>query len=294
MLARERSVQLAEIKSEQDQILRAGQQLLREAMYQRHPYRLNPLGQPGTVEKLTRTDLADFQRRYAVPNNLILTVFGDVNAEEIRQKVQAKFGNMKAEKPEFPQTGPERLAASAEKTETRPKEQAVLLIGFSGADMFDADRFPLEILSEAYSGQGSRLFLRIRDELGLAYYVGAYDLLGLDPGYFAFYVGTMPDKVDLCQKEIFAELDKLKQDGLSATEIDRARNSLIGQRKVRMQDNSDLSLMVALDELYGLGYNAFQTIDDKYRAVTADDIKRIATRYFADKPHAIVVVKPNK
>jgi predicted Zn-dependent peptidase len=102
----------------------------------------------------------------------------------------------------------------------------------------------------------------------------------------------MPEKVDLCKKEIFAELDKLKQDGLSAKELERAKNSLIGQRKVRMQDNADLSLMVGLDELYGLGYNFFQSMDEKYNAVIADDIKRVANRYFTDQPHAVVVIKP--
>ena len=292
MLKRERDVQLAEIRAEQDQVLRAGQQLLREAMYAHHPYRLNPLGKAETVQKLTRADAVDFHRRYVVPNNMVLTVFGDVNAEEIRRKVEAKFGGMKSVKPEFPRTGPEKLAASSEKIENKPKEQAVLLIGFSGTDMFSNDRFALELLDEAYSGLGSRLFLRIRDELGLAYYVGAYQQPGLDPGYFAFYVGTMPEKVDLCKKEIFAELDKLKQDGLSAKELERAKNSLIGQRKVRMQDNADLSLMVGLDELYGLGYNFFQSMDEKYNAVIADDIKRVANRYFTDQPHAVVVIKP--
>jgi len=292
MLKREGAVQLAEIKAEQDQIVRAGQQLLREAMYTHHPYRLNPLGKTESVKKLTRADLADFHRRYVVPGNIVLTVLGDVNAEKIRKEVEAKFGKMKSQKPEFRRTSPEKLAASTEKVEIKPKEQAVLLVGFSGTDMFSNDRYALDILNEAYSGLGSLLSLRIREELGLAYYVGAYELLGLDPGYFAFYVGTTPEKVDVCEKEIFGELDRLKKDGLSARELERAKNSLIGQRKVRMQDNSELSLMVGLDELYGLGYNFFQSIDEKYNAVTADDIKRVANKYFTDQPHAVVVMKP--
>jgi hypothetical protein len=102
---------------------------------------------------------------------------------------------------------------------------------------------------------------------------------------------TIPDK----EKEsahIRAELDKLKAEGLNEEELTRAKNSLIGQRKVRMQDNGELSLMVALDELYGLGYDFFKKQDDRYRAVAMNDIKRIANKYFADKPHAVVVVKP--
>ena len=292
MLARERSVQLAEIKAEQDQMLRAGQQLLREAMYTHHPYRFNPLGKPESVGKLSRADLAEFHRRFVVPNNMVLTIFGKVKADEVRRKVEAKFGSMKSVKLEFPHSGPERLAAAVRKEQNKQKEQAVLLIGFSGTDMFSKDRYAMELLDEAYSGMGSRLFHRIRDELGLCYYIGAYQLLGFEPGYFAFYVGTTPQKVELCEKEIYAELEKLKRGGLSPDELERAKNSIVGQRKVKMQSNADLSLMVGLDELYGLGYDFFRSMDEKYRAVSPDDVKRVAQAYLADKPSAVAIIRP--
>jgi zinc protease len=293
MLTRERGVQMAEIKAEQDQILRYGQQLLREAMFARHPYRLNVPGKLDSVSKLTREQLAEFHKRFVVPNNIVFTVFGNVRADEVRRKVEAKFGQMQPTKLEFPRTGPERIVGSTLAEEHKPKEQAVVLIGFAGTDIFNKDRFTLELIDEAYSGQGSRVFMRIRDELGLAYYVGAYQLLGLDPGYFAFYVGTTPQKAEECEKEIFAELNKLEKDGLTEAELERAKNSLIGQRKVHMQDNADLSMTVGLDESYGLGYNFFQTIDAKYRAVTIADVKRAANKYFANQPHAVIIVRPS-
>jgi zinc protease len=200
---------------------------------------------------------------------------------------------MKSAPPQFPPTGPDTLAADARKIAKVPKQQAVLLIGYSGVDIFNKDRFAMELLSEAYSGLGSRVFQRIRDELGLCYYVGAYQLIGLDPGYFAFYVGTTPEKVDTCEKEIFAELETLKTDGLSDEELTRAKSGVIGQRRVRMQDNSELGMMVGLDELTGLGYDFFKSADEKYQAVTLDDIKRVANRYFSGKPHAVVIVTPS-
>ena len=294
MLARERTVQLSEFKAEQDQILRKGQQALRESLFTRHPYRLNPLGNSAALAKLTRADLVDFHRRFVVSNNLVLTVFGNVNAEDVRKRVEAKFGAMQSVKLEFPRTGPETLPADVRKLQNVPKEQAVLLIGYSGADIFRKDRFALELLSDAYSGQGSRVFRRLRDELGLCYYVGASQLLGLDPGYFAFYVGTTPQNVGTCEKEIFAELEKLEANGLNDEELTRAKNGIIGQRRVHMQDNSELSLLVGTDELYGLGYDFFKTMDDKYRAVTHDDIKRVANQYFTNKAHAVVVLTPSE
>ena len=289
---RERAVQVSEFKAEQDQIVRKGLEILRDALYTRHPYRLNALGKPDALAKLTRADLVEFQRRFVVPNNMVVAVFGDVKVNEVRQKVEARFGGMNPVNLEFPPTGPETLQADVNKVEQVPKEQAVLLIGYSGVDLFSKDRFALELLDEAYSGQGSRLFRRIRDELGLCYYVGAFNLVGLDPGYFAFYVGTTPEKVATCEQEIFAELEKLKSDGLSAEELARAKNSLIGQRRVQLQDNSQLSMIVGLDERSGLGYDYFRTLDDKYRAVSPDDIQRVAKTYFDAKPRAVVVVKP--
>jgi zinc protease len=293
LLVRERAVQVAEFKQEQDQILQKGQQAVREMLFARHPYRLNILGKPETVAKLTRADLVDFHRRCVVPNNMVLTVFGNVKADMVRQKVEAKFGGMKSVKLEFPSTSPERLGADARSVEKVPKQQAVLLIGYNGVDIFNKDRFAMELLNKVYSGLGSRLFHRIRDELGLCYYVGATQLVGIEPGYFAFYVGTTPGKVAMCEREIFAELDKLKADGLSDEELTRVKSGIIGQRRVRMQDNSDLGMMVGLDELTGLGYDYFKTVDDKYQAVTLDDIKRVANQYFNNKPHAVVVVTPS-
>jgi zinc protease len=294
MLTRERAVQISEFKNEQDQILRKAQQVLRQSMFTQHPYRWNVLGTPETLAKLTSADLTDFHRRFVVPGNLVLTVFGNVKAAEVRKQVEARFGAMKSATPDFPHAAAETLTADARKLENVPKVQAVLLIGYSGTDIFNKDRFALELLNEAYSGLGSRLFVRIRDALGLCYYVGAYQLVGLDPGYFAFYVGTTPQNVATCEKEILAELGRLEANGLTDEELTRAKSGVIGQRRVRMQDNSELSMMVGLDELYGLGYDFFKTMDDKYNAVTPDEIKRVANQYFNNQPHAVVTVTPSQ
>jgi zinc protease len=293
-LTRERNVQLAEIKAEQDQILPAAQQLLRETLYAKHPYRLNVNGQAATVAKLQRDNLVTLQRRLVVPANMVLVVFGDVKATDVRRLVEERLGALKPGKAEFPKTAPESLAADARKQTTKPKEQAVLLVGFPTTDMFSPDRFALDLINEAYSGMGARLFLRIRDELGLAYYVGAYQLPGLQTGFLAFYIGTTAKQVATCEKELFADLEMLGKDGLNTEDLERAKNSIIGQRRVRMQDNAELGLMVGLDELYGLGYDYYRQMDERYRAVTTAEVQRVAKKYFAGKPHAVVVVRPEK
>ena len=139
-------------------------------------------------------------------------------------------------------------------TDTRDKAQAVIVIGFPGTTLLDADRYPLELLQEGCSDLGSRLFLRIREKLGLAYYVGAQNFLGLAPGYFAFYVGTAPEKLAEVEKELLAEAELLRAGGLTDEELRRAKAKVIGQRKISRQDLGGYAMSVALNELYGLGY----------------------------------------
>ena len=79
--------------------------------------------------------------------------------------------------------------------ELKEKAQAVLMVGYRGADMFSSDRYALELIDEASSDLGSRFFVRIREEMGLAYYVGASQMQGLVSGLFAFYLGTDPRKI---------------------------------------------------------------------------------------------------
>jgi zinc protease len=172
-------------------------------------------------------------------------------------------------------------------TETRDKKQAVLVVAFPGATVHSPDRYALELIQESCSDLGSRLFLRIRDQLGLAYYVGAQNFLGLAPGYFAFYCGTAPEKVELVEQELLKEAGLLREGGLSAEELKRAKAKLIGQKKIARQDLGNLAITTALDELYGLGYANADTEDAKYEAVTEGQIRAVAAKYL--KPEALVV-----
>ncbi len=179
-------------------------------------------------------------------------------------------------------------------SDTRDKKQAVLLIGYPGTTIFSEDRYALELLQEALSDLGSRLFTRIREKLGLAYYVGAQNFLGLSPGYFAFYTGTEPEKVQQVETEMLKEAAALRTDGLTAEELKRAKAKVVGQKKIARQDLGNYAMVCALDELYGLGFDHSDKDDAKYEAVTLEDVKRVAAKILAEDKFVISVVKPGK
>ncbi|NBP25200.1 MAG: insulinase family protein [Proteobacteria bacterium] len=175
--------------------------------------------------------------------------------------------------------------------ESREKEQAVLALGFPGTQLTSPDRFALELIQEACSDMGSRLFMRIRDELGLAYYVGANLLTGQTPGYFAFYCGTAPEKIALVEQELRAQAEILRTEGLSDEELARAKAKIIGQRKIGRQDLGGFAMSTALDELYGLGYAHFESETQRFESVTADEIRATAQRYLDPARSVVAIVR---
>jgi zinc protease len=154
------------------------------------------------------------------------------------------------------------------------------------------DRFALELLQEACSDLGSRLFMRIREKLGLAYYVGAQHFVGVAPGYFAFYVGTEPEKAALVESELLKEAAALRQEGLTAEELQRAKAKVIGQKKIARQDLGGYAMTTALDELYGLGYQQSDLDDARFEAVTLEQTKTVAERYLKPDALVIAVIQP--
>ena len=170
----------------------------------------------------------------------------------------------------------------------------MLVIGYSGTTVHDGDRYALELVQEACSDLGSRLFMRVREKLGLAYYVGAQNVVGLAPGYFAFYAGTTPEKAALVETELLNEAELLRSEGLTAEELHRAKAKVIGQRKIARQDLGGLAIATALDELYGLGYAHTDEEDALYETVTLDQVKAVARQYLKPSAMVIAVVRPQE
>ena len=158
--------------------------------------------------------------------------------------------------------------------------------------MFDDDRATLDLIQESCSDLGSRLFMRIRDDLGLAYYVGAQNFVGLIPGYFSFYVGTAPESAAQCEEEIMKEVTALRTVGLSEVELKRSKAKVIGHKKIHRQDLGNLAMNTALDELYGLGFDHHEEEDRLYSAVTVDDTKRVAQRVLDPNLAVVAVIQP--
>ncbi|MFN2508553.1 MAG: M16 family metallopeptidase, partial [Chthoniobacterales bacterium] len=160
-------------------------------------------------------------------------------------------------------------------------------------DLFSIDRYALELIDEASSDLGSRFFVRIREQMGLAYYIGSSQMQGLVPGMFAFYLGTDPQKIAPVKTALLDEIRKLATEGLAEEELARAKKKLIGQQQIANQSNDALGYMTALDELYGLGFAHYKKLETEIEAVTLEEVKRVARKYFQAQPYVLATVRPS-
>ncbi len=292
-VAREKEVQLASILDEEEHLTAVARNILREALFGNHPFALRGKGSTDAVAKLTREDLLAFRDRYLVAKNGVISVFGNVKAAEVQQMFEQTLATMRPGALALTDVKPSQpITKNIEVESLKDKAQGVLMVGYRSADMFSQDRYALELIDEASSDLGSRFFIRIREQMGLAYFVGSTQMQGLVPGLFAFYLGTDPQKLGPVKAALLDEIRQLATEGLTEPELRRAKKKLIGQQQIANQSNDSLGYITALDELYGLGFNHYQELEAEVEAVTLADVKRVAAQYFQNQPCVIATVRP--
>ena len=290
---REKEAQLASIKAEEEEPTSLARNLMRRTLFAGHPYGLRSSGSPETVAGLDRDQLLAFHQQYVAGRNGVIAVFGAVKADEVKALVEKLFCELPAGQSALeipPQPAP--LAAAQSVEEYKEKEQAIVMVGFRGLDLFSPDRYALELIEEACSDLGSRFFVRIREKLGLAYFVGASQVAGLVPGPFIFYLGTDPAKVEAVKAEFLDEIHILATDGLTPEELARSKAKLLGQEAMRNQSNDAFAHACALDELYGLGFDEYTRLRARIEAITLLDVRAVARKLFSEAPSVLAVVRP--
>lgn len=294
-LAEVKKRHLASIQEEMEDPLTVAMRRARRHIFEGLPFARTALGTEESVRALTVADCRAMLRASFTGANGVISVDGDVSAAAILQLVRKHLGSL-PKGARRPVTLPEELAQLRAKagswTQHMEKEQAVLVIGYRTTGLHDADTHALTLIDEACSDMGSRLFNRIREELGLAYYVGAQSFAALGAGAFYFYVGTDPAKVSLARAEMLRLIADLAKNGLTPEEITRAKTAWKSSWLRSQQGSGARADALGWNEINGLGHDHFQKLPGLIEAVTDKDIRRAAKTWFGKDRAFIVEVLP--
>jgi zinc protease len=291
-LNREKNEISQAIDMQDNDVVNHGHRLLKKLLFKTHPYGFQTIGTHESVNKITRDTVRDFYKNIVSADNIVIGVSGDFKSGEMSGLIEKYFSRISREGGLKPLLAKEPVIEKiAENKAGTNKDQSLVLIGFRGIDVYDKDRYAVSIMSDMLSNSSGVLFSRIRGEKGLTYAVGAFNVLGVDPGYLAVYALTSKENVKKVKQGLFKELDLFAKSGIKKDDIEKTKNYLKAMRKVEMQTNSGFIFNSAIDELYGIGYDDYKNFDKNIDSVTIEDVKAAAGRILTLDKCAVVILR---
>ncbi len=280
---------------QQQQFQRSLPQFLAQERFQRAIYGDHPAGMitppMDSIRKIKSEDLAAFHAKYYRPNNAMLAIVGDVTMKELMPKLTKAFGGW--EKGDVPATSiptaPAPGAALIQLINRPGSVQTVLQLGSLGIERTNPDYFAVNVMNQILgAGPQSRLFMNLREDKGYTY--GAYSNFGGSK-----YRGTVnassevrTDVTEGAMKEFMYELNRIRDEKVSATELDNAKRAIIGSFALSLEQPTSLLNNLVIQRLYDMPADYWDTYPAKVMAVTDADVQRVAQKYI-DIGHLQVV-----
>jgi predicted Zn-dependent peptidase len=293
-LALERKVILEEIGMVEDTPDDLVFELHNEALWGTHPYGYSILGTRDTVKALTVADLRELHTRAYNPGHLVVAAAGNVEHDQLLD-VLAETGWADAAARDASPL--ESLTPRAEppvvRHFARDGAQTHIVAGTTAVAHGDPRRFPVLLLSMLLGGgMSSRLFQRVREELGLAYSVYTYQTFHADIGMHGVYVATAPDSASAALDAIRNELQTVVNDGLPDAEVAMGRQQLKGQLTLSLESVSSRMYRAASVELYGEPYRSLDELLALIDGITPDDVAAVAREFFRPEQLTVVSLGP--
>jgi predicted Zn-dependent peptidase len=271
-------------------------ELHNEALWGEHPYGYSILGTRETVTSLGVRELKELHERAYHPGQLVIGASGNVEHDRLLDTL-GETGWLDAVAGDAAPMAlmPPRRAAPTSRHVMREGAQTHIVAGTTAVAHGDPRRFPLLLLSMLLGGgMSSRLFQRVREELGLAYSVYTYSSFHADSGMHGVYVATAPESAGAALDAIRSELRSVVENGLPADEIAMGRQQLKGQVTLSLESVSSRMYRAASVELYGEPYRSLDELLALIDAISVDDVANAAREFFDPEQLTVVSLGPKE
>jgi zinc protease len=248
------------------------------------------------VKAITRADLVRFHKTYYRPDSIILAVVGDVKAADVRAQVERLLGDWKPSgsrpSPSFPQVALP-AAERCQEIALPQKAQSDVFLGFPGISRLDPDYYAADLMNRILGGGFvSRLNKRIREQLGLAYYVYSYFQALHGPGPWILNMGVNPRNVNRAVDAAVEVLNDMQSRPPTDEELTIWKGYAQGQVVRRMEEFSGVAENLVTAEFYGLGLDFPYRYPKILAEVTADQVLAAAKKHLYPGLRQVVIAGP--
>ena len=236
-----------------------------------------------TLPSISKSDVVSYYNKILDSKNIIVSVNGNVESEKIIQTFGSMLREKNSPKFEFSNYSVTKLTAPKTITQTiKDLQTAWLFIGWQAASVKEKKDFvTLKVINTILgSGLSSRLYRNLRESDGLAYQLGSVYSPKMLSGTFMTYIGTNPSTLEYSREKMLAEINRLKIEFVSDSELQDAKDRLKGGFIIALETNSEKASNTGFFEAYGFGYDFINTYTKMIDEVTASDIVKVANKYF--------------
>ncbi len=263
-------------------------------IFENTPYSISNKILEKTLPQITQEDIKSYYDKAFFPQNVVISINGNVDKEKTINEFTKIFNNKKGEKFDYAKyTIPSLKEGKKITTSVKDLKTDWIIIGWQTPGVLcRKDYATLQVIDSLLgAGMSSRLFKNLRDKDGLAYQLGSQFSPNVLKGAFIVYIGTNPENLDYAQRRMLEEVFRLKKEFVGSKELQEAKDKLLGHYIIGQETNLDKATTIGWFEASGRGYK----FDDQYaqliNSVTESDIIEVANKYFNNN-YILSIVKP--
>lgn len=291
-----KSDKLNQIKASKDVPIQRALDEYRYLIFKDSPYTISTKILEKNIPNISREDMVEYYNKIFSPDNLVISINGDVDKEKTIKELNKifsgeKVGEIKYSSYESKIAYPNCPRVSVQKMPST--QTAWIMLGWqTNGVMNEKDYATLQVIDSLLgSGMSSRLFIDLREQEGLAYQLGSGYSAHALRGSFVLYIGTNPATVEQAKEGLFNEIKKLKTEYVGDKELKDAKDKLIGNYIIGLETNLDKASNVGAYEALGMGYEFQDNYEKLINSVTDTDIMEVANKYFNDNYILSIVTK---
>ncbi|MEK7465584.1 MAG: pitrilysin family protein [Patescibacteria group bacterium] len=294
-IEKEKGVITEEINMYEDLPQRKVNEVFTELLYGDQPAGWPITGPKEAVARITKDDFLKYRAEHYQAQATTFVIAGGFEEKGIAEKIEKTFAALSQGKKGTKPKVIEAQSAPAEKIRYKKSDQTHMILGFRAFDTFDERRYALEVLADILGGgMSSRLFKKVRDELGAAYYVNAWPDLSSDHGTIAMTAGVNHEKLETVMKAGLEEFARFKNERVEAKELRRAKDHLIGNLFLSLEGSDEIGYYYGSQEAMHKELQSPEELAQKIEAVSTEEIQNVAHDLFQNNGLNFAMIGPSE
>ncbi len=292
---KEKGVIVEEMNMYKDLPMRKVSDLFMELLYGDTPVGRTILGDKNFIKKTSQNDFEEYRKKHYVASATTVVVAGEIDEKEVIQEIENKFEKISEGKKNKKEKVKESQKNPQVKIEHKDSDQSHLILGVRAFDFTKKDSLIVSVLGGVLgAGMSSRLFTKLRDEMGVCYYVKAGNDAYSDHGYLGVSAGVDNKRVEEVVGVILGEFNKLKNDLVLDKELKKVKEKIVSELILGLESSDAYAEYYGVQEILKRPIEIPKEKIKKVKAITSEDIKRVANKIFKDEGLNLAIIGPLK